>query len=88
MEQNSVTDIFNDNKPNPKELAKLVEYCREHKVKVIFTEEAASPLVSKTLATELGAKVEKIYTIENPEDNKSYLERMKTNLMRIYENLK
>ena len=88
LEQNSVTDIFNDNEPNPKELAKLVEYCREHKVKVIFTEELASPLVSKTLAKELGAKVEKIYTIESPEDNKSYLERMKTNLMRIYENLK
>ncbi|UTC78578.1 zinc ABC transporter substrate-binding protein [Treponema sp. OMZ 799] len=88
LEQNSVTDIFNENKPNPKELAKLVDYCREHKVRVIFTEEAASPLVSKTLAAELGAKVEKIYTIESPEDNKSYLERMKTNLMRIYENLK
>jgi len=88
LKQNSVTDIFNENEPNPKELAKLVEYCREHNVRVIFTEEAASPLVSKTLATELGAKVEKIYTIESPEDNKSYLERMKTNLMRIYENLK
>nr|WP_253678418.1 metal ABC transporter substrate-binding protein [Treponema sp. OMZ 788] len=88
LEQNSVTDIFNENEPNPKELANLVEYCREHNVKVIFTEEAASPLVSKTLAAELGAKVEKIYTIESPEDNMSYLERMKTNLMRIYENLK
>ncbi|AIN94092.1 metal ABC transporter substrate-binding protein [Treponema putidum] len=88
LEQNSVTDIFNENEPNPKELAKLVEYCREHKVKVIFTEEAASPLVSKTLAAELGARVEKIYTIESPEDNKTYLERMKANLMRIYENLK
>ncbi|UTC67521.1 MULTISPECIES: metal ABC transporter substrate-binding protein [unclassified Treponema] len=88
LEQNSVTDIFNDNEPNAKELVKLVEYCKKHNVKAIFTEETASPLVSKTLATEVKAKVEKIYTIESPEDNMSYLERMKTNLMRIYENLK
>lgn len=88
LEQNSVTDIFDENEPNAKELANLVEYCRTNNVKVIFTEELASPLISKTLAAEVGAKVEKIYTIESAEDNMTYLERMKVNLMRIYENLK
>ena len=39
--------------------------------------------VSKTLAQEVGAKVETIYTIESNEDNKTYLERMDENLTKI-----
>jgi zinc transport system substrate-binding protein len=48
----------------------------------------ASPDVSKTLADEVGAKVETIYTIESGEDNMSYLERMESNLSKIYDSLK
>ena len=43
----------------------------------------ASPEVSKTVAQEVGAKVETIYTIESNEDNKTYLERMEENLTKI-----
>ena len=43
----------------------------------------ASPEVSKTLASEVGAKVETIYTIESNEDNKTYLERMDENLTKL-----
>ena len=39
-----------------------------------------APEVSKTLAQEVGAKVETIYTIESKEDDKTYLERMDDNL--------
>lgn len=48
----------------------------------------ASPDVSETLANEVGAKVETIYTIESNEDDLTYLDRMKNNLTKIYDSLK
>ena len=73
--------------PSAQQLAQLVEYCRENNVTTIFAEEMASPEVSETLANEVGAKVEVIYTIENPQDNMTYLERMESNLSKIYVSL-
>lgn len=54
---------------------------------VIFAEEMASPDVSRTLADEVGAAVETIYTIESGEDNLTYIERMEDNLAKIYGSL-
>ncbi len=88
LKQNAVRGVFSEGEANAKQLTHLVEYCKQHKIKTIFTEEAASAEVSKTLAREVNAKVEELYTIEMPKDNKSYLERMQLNLERIYENLK
>jgi zinc transport system substrate-binding protein len=51
-------------------------------------EELASPRVSETLATEVGASVQKIYTIESNEDKKTYIESMEDNLSNIYNSLK
>ncbi len=87
LEQNSVRDMFADGEPSAQQLTQLVEYCRENNVTTIFTEEMASPEVSQTLANEVGAKMEIIYTIENPQDNMTYLERMESNLSKIYESL-
>ena len=83
LEQNSVEDVFAEGEPNAAQLAKLIEYCKENKITTIFAEEMASPEVSKTLAQEVGAKVETIYTIESKEDDKTYLERMDDNLTKI-----
>ena len=88
LQQNAVTGVFSEGEPNAKELASLVDYCKKNNVKVIFAEELASPEVSQTLAREVNAKVEKIYTIESAEDGMTYLERMQSNLKKIYENLK
>ena len=79
LTQKSVEDVFAEGEPSTKQLAELVDYCKENKVTTIFAEEMASPDVSKTLANEVGADVETIYTIESPEDNLNYLERMKDN---------
>lgn len=87
LEQNAVKGVFSEGEANAKQLANLVEYCRTHKIKTIFSEESASPEVSKTLANEVNASVEEIYTIEMPQDNKTYLERMEENLEKIYQNL-
>jgi zinc transport system substrate-binding protein len=88
LKQNSVEDVFAEGEPTPQKLKDLVDFCKENNIKVIFMEELASPKVSETLAAEVGAKVEKIYTIESKEDGKDYLESMKDNLEMIYNSLK
>lgn len=87
LEQNSVEDVFAEGEPSAKQLAELVDYCREKNIKTIFAEDMVSPAVSKTLADEIGAAVETIATIEGPEDGKTYLERQKENLEKIYKAL-
>lgn len=88
LEQNSVEDTFAEGEPTAQQLAELVEYCKENNVTTIFAEEMASPDVSRTLANEVGAKVETIYTIESNEDGMTYVERMESNLAKIYDSLK
>ncbi|HBC27081.1 MAG TPA: ABC transporter substrate-binding protein, partial [Ruminococcaceae bacterium] len=39
------------------------------------------------LAKEVGAQVETIYTVESAEDDKTYLERVESNLSKIYASL-
>lgn len=85
--ENSVRDLFAEGEPNAQQLAELIEYCRENKVTTVFAEEMASPAVSQTLATEVGAKVETIFTMETSENGKTYVERMAENLEKIYESL-
>ena len=53
----------------------------------IFAENMVSPAVSQTLANEVGAKVETIYTIESNEDGLTYLERISDDLSKIYASL-
>lgn len=85
LEQKSVMNIYAEGEPSAKQLVELVEYCLEYDVTTIFSEELASPAVSQTLADEVGARVETIYSMEGTEDNKTYLERMEGNLEKIYE---
>lgn len=87
LRQESVEDVFAEGEPNAGQLAQLVNFAKDHGVKVIFSEEMASPDVSKTLAREVGAQVETLYTMESAEDNLSYLERMRSNLEKIYASL-
>ena len=87
LQQNSVEDVFAEGEPSAKQLAALVEYCKDNHVTTIFAEEMASPAVSQTLADEIHAKVQTIYTMESNEDNKSYLERAAENLTNIYASL-
>ncbi|KZL91438.1 high-affinity zinc uptake system binding-protein ZnuA precursor [Clostridium magnum DSM 2767] len=69
-------------------MEELIKYCKENKIKTIFVEDMVSPKVSETVAKEVGAKVEKIYTVESKEDNKDYIQSMKDNLELIYNSLR
>lgn len=87
LTQNSVEDVFAEGEPSAKQLTNLVDYCKKNNVKTIFVEDMVSPDVSKTLASQVGASVETIYTIESSEDDKTYLERQQDNLAKIYQSL-
>ncbi|WP_317303344.1 metal ABC transporter substrate-binding protein [Acidaminococcus timonensis] len=88
LEQSSVEGVFASGEPNVRQLAALVEFCRERGVKTIFTEAAVSPKTSQSLAREVGAKVVPIHTLEGSEGEGDYLQQMEENLERIYESLK
>lgn len=88
LKQNSVEDIFADGEPSAEGLKEIVDYCRTNNIRTIFSESMVSPKISETLANEVGAKVEKIYTLESSEDEKDYLTSMKDNLEKIYNSLK
>lgn len=88
LEENSIEGVYSEGEPSAKKLAELVDYVKNNNVKTIFAEENASPEVSETLANEVGAKVEKIYSLEVQEDGKDYIESMSENLEKIYSSLK
>ncbi|WP_251859763.1 metal ABC transporter substrate-binding protein [Clostridium sp. Marseille-Q2269] len=88
LEQNSVENVFAEGEPTTKKMKELIDYCKKNKIKTVFLEENVSEEVSKTLAKEVGAKVEKIYTLTSSTGNKGYIEAVKYNLEKIYESLK
>jgi zinc transport system substrate-binding protein len=88
LKQNSVEDVFAAGEPSAKKLKELTDYCKTNNIKTIFVEDMVSPKVSETLANEVGAKAEKIYTLESKDDNKDYLQSMRDNLEKIYQSLK
>ncbi|MDD4715946.1 MAG: metal ABC transporter substrate-binding protein [Oscillospiraceae bacterium] len=86
--QNSVGDVFAEGEPSAQQLAALVDYCKANRVTTIFVEEAVSPDISQTLASEVGASVQAIDTLENSSGQETYLDRMSENLKNIYDSLK
>ncbi|WP_123053342.1 metal ABC transporter substrate-binding protein [Clostridium sp. JN-1] len=88
LNQKSIEDVFATGEPSTKQLKELTDYCKKNNIKTIFMEDMTSPKVSETLAKEVNASVKKIYTIENREDNKNYIESMDSNLESIYNSLK
>jgi len=88
LKQNSVEDVFAEGEPSAKKMKDLIDYCKQNSIKTIFMEDMISSKVSDTLAKEVGAKVEKINTIESSEANKNYIQMMTENLEKIYDSLK
>lgn len=84
LNEESVENLFGEGEITPQRLTELVEFCKEHNVKTIFMPELASEKVAQTLANEVGASVEKIYSLESMEDNLTYIEAMRSNLDKIY----
>lgn len=86
LRQESVQDVYAEGEPGAGDLARLADFCRENGVTTVFAEELASPRVSETLASEAGARVETIDTLEGKADG-SYEERIAANLEKIRKSL-
>lgn len=87
LNQTSISDVFGEGELTPKYLEEIISYAKEKNVKVIFSESTASTKEAETLAKEIGATVEKIYSLETKEDDLNYLDGMRYNLEKIYESL-
>ena len=87
LNQSSIADVFGEGELTAKHLEELINFAKEHNVKVIFNESTSSSKESETLAKEIGATVEKIYSLETKEDDLNYLDGMRYNLEKIYESL-
>ncbi len=87
LTQSSVEDVFAEGEPTAKQMTELIAYCKQQQITTIFSEKLASPAVSQTLAQEVGATVEPIYTMASNEEDKTYLARMRSNLEKIYQSL-
>lgn len=85
LTQKSVANLFSEGEPTPKQLQELVNYCKENNIKTVFSESLSSPKVSETLASEVGAQVVPILTLESKEDDKDYVSAMRYNLDEIYQ---
>jgi zinc transport system substrate-binding protein len=71
-----VEDVFAEGEPSPRQLAEWSIFCKANGVTTIFAEKMASPAVSETLASEVGARVGNHLIHREREDGKTYLERM------------
>ncbi|MDO4799328.1 MAG: zinc ABC transporter substrate-binding protein, partial [Bacillota bacterium] len=54
-----------DAEPSPQKLAEIVDYVRDHEVKVIFHEELLDPKIAQMIATETGAKMLQLHAAHN-----------------------
>ena len=90
LSQESVEDVFASGEPSAKKMKGLIDFCKEHKVKTIFTEDMVSPALSETLAREAGASTEVIDTMEGESEkpDMTFLKRMEENLKKIEASLK
>jgi zinc transport system substrate-binding protein len=88
LKMNSIESVFAEGEPSAKQLVRLLDYCKAHHIRTIFTESGVNPKTSLTLAREIGAETVPIYTLETAENGKDYLTRMRENLEQIYEHLK
>ncbi len=82
-----------DAEPTPDRMAKIIEFCREHKVKYIFFETLTSPKLSETIAKETGAELLVLNPIESlteqeMKDGKNYISIMGENLVNLQKALK
>lgn len=65
MVQMAVEGPFGGGEPTPQKIAELIDYVKANGITTVFTEEAASPKVSATLAKETNAKLVTIPTMES-----------------------
>lgn len=92
INQVPISGLSPSQEPNPAKLSELKQFAKKHHVKVIYFEELASPKVAETLANEIGAKTEVLYTLEGlskeeQDQGLDYISVMQKNLESIKKSL-
>ncbi|RUS47053.1 metal ABC transporter substrate-binding protein [Cohnella sp. AR92] len=59
-----ISGLSPEQEPSPEEMAKVVEFAREHQVGTIFFETLVDPKVARTIATEIGAQTDVLNPLE------------------------
>lgn len=89
LNQVGIEGLSPDSEPDPARVAEIIEFAKEHKVRVIFFEELVSPKVAETIAKAIDARTDVLSPIEGLSDEQrsaggDYFSVMRQNL----ENLK
>ncbi|NTV41470.1 MAG: zinc ABC transporter solute-binding protein [Candidatus Moranbacteria bacterium] len=85
LRQTSIAGLSPEAEPSSQELAKIVQFVKENKIKYIFFESLVSPKLSQTIATEVGAQTLVLNPIEGLSgeeisQGENYLTVMQANL--------
>ncbi len=64
LNQVPVEGLAPDSEPDPARVAEIIEFAKEHDVKVIFFEELVSPKVAEVIASAIGAKTDVLSPVE------------------------
>lgn len=85
LNQVGIEGISADSEPDPARMAEIVDFAKEHQMKVIFFEELVSPKVAKAIAKEVGAEAMVLNPLEGLTEEQisageDYLSVMEQNL--------
>jgi zinc transport system substrate-binding protein len=85
LNQVPVEGLSADSEPTPSRVAEIIDFAKEHEVKVIFFEELVSPKVSETIASAIGASTDVLSPIEGLDEEREasgddYFSVMRANL--------
>src|SRR3712207_193533 len=85
LHQLGIEGVFADSEPSPAKMKEIIDFVKEHQVKVIFFESLVSPKVAEAIAKETGAKTDMLNPIEGLTEEemasgKEYLSVMRENL--------
>ena len=88
LEQEAITGVSPESEPSPQRLREIVQFAREHDVKVIDFETLVEPRVAETIAREVGARTLVLNPIEGltpaeQAEGKDYRTLMRENLANL-----
>ena len=86
FDQVSIAGLSPDAEPSPSQLADIVQFAKANNVRYIFFESLASPKLSQTIATEVGAQTLVLNPIEGLSDDE--ISKGKDYFSVMYDNLK
>ncbi len=93
LNQVAIEGLSPDSEPDPARVAEIIEFGKEHAVRVIFFEELVSPKVAQTIADAIGAETDVLSPVEGLSDEQiaaggDYFSVMRQNLEALVAALK